>query len=86
VRLQHGSFQAVSPAGLVIDTVTTEADRTLIVVHPATRDAACPDCGLTSGRLHSRYERRLLDLPSHGRSVHFLVKFRWFSCGNRGYQ
>jgi transposase len=82
----HASFQAVSPAGLVIDTVTTEADRILIVAHPATRDAACPDCDLTSGRLHSRYERRLLDLPLHDRSVHFLVKVRRFRCGNRGCQ
>lgn len=84
--MRHASFQAVSPAGLVIDTVTTEADRILIVAHPAARDAACPDCGMMSGHIDSRYERRLLDLPSQGRSVHFLVNVRRFRCGNRSCQ
>jgi transposase len=31
----------------------------------------------------ARYERRLLDLPTHGRSVHLLVRVRRFRCGNR---
>ena len=63
------AFQVMAPAGLVIDTVATETDRIVIAAHPATRDASCPDCGATSGQLHSRYERRLLDLPSQGRIV-----------------
>ena len=84
--MRHASFQAVSPAGLVIDTVTTEADRVLIAAHSAARVSACPDCGMTSGQVHSRYERRLLDLPSHGRSVHLLVRVRRFRCGNRDCQ
>jgi transposase len=84
--MRQASFQAVSPAGLVIDTVTTEANRILIVAHPAAQDAACPDCGVRSCHIHSRYDRRLLDLPSHGRSVHFLVKVRRFRCCNRDCQ
>jgi len=79
-------FRAIWPAGLIIDTVTTEANRITINAHPAARDAACPDCGVTSGHVHSRYERRLLDLPSHGRSVHLLVRVRRFRCANRDCQ
>jgi hypothetical protein len=33
--MRHASFQAVSPAGLGIDTVTTETDRILVAAHPA---------------------------------------------------
>jgi hypothetical protein len=28
----------------------------LITAQPSAADAACPDCGLTSTRIHSRYE------------------------------
>ena len=31
-------------------------------------------------RLHSRYERRLLDLPSHGRAVELLLQLRRLRC------
>ena len=80
--MRHSSFQAVSPAGLVIDTVTTEAERIVIAAHCAARYPACPDCGITSDQVHSRYERRLLDLPSHGRIVYLRVEVRRFRCGN----
>jgi hypothetical protein len=43
--MQRTSFQAVSPAGLVIDAVTAEVDRLLIVARPVSLDAACPECG-----------------------------------------
>ena len=84
--MRSASFRAMSPAGLVIDTVTTETDRILIAAHSAARDAACPDCGMTSARVDSRYERRLLDLPSHRRTVHLRIQVRRFRCGNRDCQ
>ena len=76
------SFQPMSPAGLVIDAVTTEADRLLVIAHPVTLEAACPECGKRSGRVHSRYNRRLMDLPPHGRAVHLRIQVRRFRCGN----
>ena len=78
------SLQAVSPAGLVIDTVTLEADHLLVIAHPSAPDAACTACGERSSQIHSRYQRRLLDLPSHGRSVRLHVQVRRFRCGNAG--
>ena len=43
----------------------------------------CPICGQTSSRIHSRYTRRLSDLPSQGRSVQFWLRVRRFFCANR---
>lgn len=80
--MRRTPFQRVSPAGLVIDGIVLEANRMLITAHPSAADAACPDCGLASTRIHSRYERRLLDLPSHGHAVHLHVQVRRFRCGN----
>ena len=65
--MRRGSYQAVSPAGLLIEAVTSEADHLLIVARPTAPDAACPECGLRSSQVHSRYHRRLMDLPSQGR-------------------
>ena len=78
------SLQAVSPAGLVIDTVTLEADQLVVIAHPRAPDAACTACGERSSQIHSRYQRRLLDLPSHGRSVRLHVQVRRFRCVNAG--
>ena len=78
--MRRGSFQAVSPAGLFIEAVTTEPDRLLIIASPTALDAACPECGRRSRRVHSRYDRHLMDLPSLGRAVHLRVQVRRFRC------
>ena len=78
--MRRGSFQPASPTGLLIEAVTTEPDRLLIIARPTAVDAACPECGRRSGRVHSRYDRRLMDLPSLGRSVHLRVQVRRFRC------
>ena len=76
------SFQAVSPAGPVIDAVTVEGDRLLIAAHPSSLEAIRPACGRRSGQVHSRYDRGLMDVPSQGRAVHLRVRVRRFRCGN----
>ncbi|MDR3739962.1 MAG: hypothetical protein P4L40_13200 [Terracidiphilus sp.] len=48
-------FQAVSPAGLVIDRVTPEADQLLVIARSSAPDAACTACGARWGQIHSRY-------------------------------
>lgn len=78
--MRRGSFQSVSPAGLLISAVTAEPDRLLILARPTAGDAACPKCGRRSGRIHSRYDRHLMDLPSHGRTVRLQVQVRRFRC------
>ncbi len=53
-----------------------------LIVHLAitTPRAACPLCGSDARNVHSRYIRRLSDLPCLGRAVRLLVTVRRFSC------
>lgn len=44
--------------------------------------AACPGCGVGSGSVHSRYERRLADFPVGGRPVCVRLTVRRFFCRN----
>jgi transposase len=45
--------------------------------------AACPLCGMPSSSVHSRYQRRLTDLPWGRRAVHIQLTVRKFRCRNR---
>jgi transposase len=80
----HQRFQSLSPAGLLIDDVEMGPERIVIAACCRAAAGTCPECGRPSGRVHSRYERRLLDLPSHGRAVHLRVAVRRFRCATRG--
>ena len=53
-----------------------------LTVHLATTapTAACPLCGHDTPRVHSRYTRRLDDLPCLGRRVRLRVAVRRFAC------
>jgi DNA-directed RNA polymerase subunit N (RpoN/RPB10) len=50
----------------------------LLSTQPISR---CPLCGSPAARIHSRYQRRLADLPSAGQPVRFLLSVRKFFCG-----
>ncbi len=70
------------PVGLMVDQVLPSSDHIAIVTSPRQTSASCPDCGVTSERLHSRYLRRLSDLPWQGRPVTLQVQARRFRCLN----
>ena len=70
------------PAGLTVDQVLPSPDHIVLVAWPKSRAAACPLCGRPSTRVHSRYSRRLADLPWHGRIVELRVDVRRFRCSN----
>ncbi|HLZ64085.1 MAG TPA: transposase family protein [Ktedonosporobacter sp.] len=42
--------------------------------------SCCPVCGSPATCIHSRYQRRLADLPSGGQPVRFLLSVRNFFC------
>ena len=44
------------------------------------RTASCPHCGTDSARVHSRYRRKLADLPWEGVPVQIVLKTRKFFC------
>ncbi len=68
------------PRGFVMEAATLEGATAVIVVRPTSTASACPGCGARSARIHSRYHRRLADLPIAGRPVRLLVKARRFYC------
>lgn len=68
------------PRGFVVDAAVNDGEATLITVRPASKMGACPGCGTGSARIHSRYPRRLADLPMAGRPVRLIVVARRFHC------
>jgi transposase len=71
---------ALVPRGFVVDGVSSDGASVVIAVHPTSRASACPGCGAPSERIHSRYRRRLADLPMAGRPVRLVVMARRFHC------
>lgn len=58
-------------------------DEKLIVVISSTEaSTTCTSCGTTATHLHSRYQRRLSDVPVSGYPVKLLVEVRRFFCRN----
>jgi transposase len=76
------AFQELVPSGLIVDEVVIGADAIGVSARPAACASACPGCGHASQRVHSRYWRQLLDLPSHGRSVRIRIAVRRFRCSD----
>ena len=72
------------PAGFVVDDVLTEEDCLIVRGHSVATFSHCPACGRQSARVHSRYRRRLSDLPSAGRRVHLDIVARKFRCTSTG--
>ena len=68
------------PRGFVVDDAASDEAGALIMVRPVAVVSACPGCGTQSGHVHSRYRRRLADLPIAGRPVRVVVLARRFYC------
>lgn len=64
--------------------VRTEFDGTILTLGIATThpSASCPLCGAPSWRIHSRYTRRLAELPVLGHPVRLLMTVRRFFCSD----
>src|SRR5688500_1738476 len=68
------------PAALRLDCLEADGDEVVLVVHAAADEARCPACGAASGRVHSRYVRRVADLPWQGAAVRLRLRVRRFFC------
>ena len=68
------------PHGFLVDAAVSDGEATLITVRHVRNAGACPGCGTQSERIHSRYERRLADLPMGGKPVRLVVVARRFYC------
>jgi len=67
-------------AGLRVERVFTRGRSVRIAVAAEAGKAACPDCGVFSARVHSRYERRLADMAVGGQDLMIHLRARRFLC------
>jgi hypothetical protein len=68
------------PAGLEITAFSRQKGTLCMSVLSTQSCSPCPVCGFPATRIHSRYQRRLADLPCAGQPVRFLLTVRKFFC------
>jgi transposase len=68
------------PNLLHLERVSSETDRITIIVKTKSKQALCPQCHSPTAHLHSRYVRRLADLPWFGVAVRVEVHARRLYC------
>jgi zinc-finger of transposase IS204/IS1001/IS1096/IS1165 len=78
--VDHGPWPPACSCDLVVEHMQSEAGQLTISAHSTSRTATCPTCGSSSGRVHSTYQRSLMDLPAHGQAVWIEVSARRFRC------
>lgn len=69
-------------AGLRIEGVRTAGSVVRIEAYTDAVCVACPGCGVLSGRVHSRYQRRLVDTAVGGREMLIVLRVRRLFCDN----
>jgi len=69
-----------APDGSRLDDCLLESTSISISLRATAPTACCPLCGAEARRIHSRYHRRLADLPCFGLSVRLQVTVRRFFC------
>ncbi len=57
----------VAPDLLALDKITLHAETIVLIVRTVQPSACCPRCQLPSIKVHSRYARRVADLPWEGK-------------------
>ena len=77
---QSFRFSSLIPHGLVVESVMRGEDTIVVTAGTSACCARCPLCHASSQRVHSRYIRRVTDLPCAGRSVRLHIITRRFRC------
>ncbi len=70
------------PADLRLEDLLIENEMLILLLASSQSTQTCPDCAHPSSRVHSRYSRRLADLPCQGRAVGLCLQVRRFFCKN----
>jgi transposase len=68
------------PAGFAVENVEIGAERVIVVIRGSASSCPCPLCKTVAHRVHSRYSRRLGDLPVAGRPTEMILRARRFFC------
>jgi transposase len=67
-------------ANVEVEEISRAGGPVRILARTRSVSAACPGCGVVSRRVHSRYQRRLLDTGVGGREVVICLAVRRFLC------
>ncbi len=75
---------SILPDPSCLELLALSADTSTITatVTSTTTTASCPVCQRSSTHVHSRYTRRLADLPWHGVAMRLMLHVRKFFCDN----
>jgi len=76
---QIASYGGMLPPHLRLCDVR-HVDEVWVCTRVANVSCRCPSCGTASTRLHSRCERRLSNVPAHGRRVRIVLSVWRFRC------
>jgi transposase len=79
VRLSIASL-LFDPSLVRVRHVKLDGQAVTVLVESVGATACCPQCGHGSPRIHSRYVRKLADVPWHGRAMQLHLKVRRFFC------
>ena len=71
-------------ASVVVERISVAGRSVHVLARACGSEAACPECGAVSRRVHSRYRRQLADTASGGQEVCIDLRVRRFFCGNGG--
>ena len=83
--MMEGTALLLLPQGLRITTIERQETGLLIEVLSTERTCRCPLCGIESDAVHSRYQRRIADLPCAGQPIRLRLSVRKFYCHNPHY-
>jgi transposase len=72
----------VAPHLLKLERIISQAGSVKLFVRSVQSQVCCPRCRQLAVRQHSRYERKLADLPWEGIAVQIRLQTRRFFCGN----
>lgn len=70
------------PEAVSLESFVSQEGLIILRVHAVQKKAQCPSCQNYSSSLHSRYIRRVADLPWHGVAVRLELHSRKFRCRN----
>ena len=76
--LESAPLLALAP--LKIERIRFAAEGVLLDLVSTAPFCCCPVCGQRSSRIHSRYLRRVADLPAHDRTIGLNLHLRRFFC------
>jgi transposase len=68
------------PPGLAIESIICANEAVIVTARADAEHGVCPLCRATSRQVHSRYVRRVADLPWSGRGVQLRLVTRRFVC------